>query len=134
MERGRIAVAVAGCALAVVVWAAMVLLPGPARTPIVLAAVAGQVALLVARSVSDRRAGRPVDGVTRAPQFALVASGQAGLSHLWAGDDSVVSAVVFVLVGLGFAAVVTVALVLSDRQASEAPSDTRPLPVTAAED
>ncbi|MEJ2863057.1 hypothetical protein [Actinomycetospora flava] len=91
-------------ALAAAGIAASMLLAGPdgpgAASTVVLAAA--QVALLLGvRS-----------GAVRARQFLLAWSGQAGLTYLVAGDAGAESALVFLGVGLVFAAVVVAGLAL----------------------
>lgn len=115
----------AAAVLAVVVFAAMTALTGVAQAVVVYGLATVQVALLVAR----RPASRP-------QQFLAIWSVQAGLTYLWAGDDTAASTLVYVLVGVVFAAGVTWFLAhahtLDDLE--DGPADTRPLPVTAADE
>lgn len=123
--------AAAAAVLAVAVFGAMLLLTGPAQALVVYGAVLAQVAVLVVHG----RAGHPVGGAVgrrrHVPRFLAIWSGEAGLTYLWAGDGSTVSAAIYVVVGVVFAAVATCFLAYARRADDEpaGPTDTRPLPV-----
>jgi hypothetical protein len=123
--------AAAAAVLAVVVFAGMLLLTGLAQALVVYGAVLAQVAVLVVHRRAVRRIGGVVDRRRHVPRFLAIWSGEAGLTFLWAGDGSTVSAVIYVLVGVVFAAVATVFLAYAGRADDEpaGPTDTRPLPV-----
>lgn len=125
-------VAVAGLAAAGIA-ASMLLVGtgGPAAALTVLLATVQVVLLLAVRG-----------GVPRTRRFLLAWSGQAGLTYLVAGDPGVESALVYLGVGLVFAAVVVAGLALwrpeselepepeSDvEQPDERRGETQPLPV-----
>ncbi len=128
--RGTGSVALAA-APAAAVFAAMLLLSGLAQVVVVSAAVCAQVAVLVVHALVARRSVRGIDRPYRAGQFLGIWSVQAGLTYLWAGDDSTVSAAVYILVGMVFATVATWFLAYAEKVVDEpiGPTDTRPLPV-----
>ena len=109
---------VAACALGAGVAAAMLLAGGSLLLVVIL--VVAQVALLVAVR----------DGARRARQFVLAWSAEAGLTHAVAGDPTVVSALVYLAVGLVFAVVAVAFLAFFRPGTEEEPrADTAPLPV-----
>lgn len=120
----------AAAALAVVVFAAMLLLTGLAQAIAVYGAVLAQVAVLVVHGRAVRRAGGVIGRPRHVPRFLAIWSGEAGLTFLWAGDGSTVSAAIYILVGVVFAAVATCFLAYAWRADGEpaGPTDTRPLP------
>jgi hypothetical protein len=126
---------VAGGASAAVVTVVAVLAAAGIGTTMVLAGPHGVavviIALLVAVQVGLLLAVRR--GLTRARQFLLAWSGEAGLSFLVAGDPTVASALVYLGVGLVFALVVVAGLALTRSWGEPAPQqrhdDTQPLPV-----
>jgi hypothetical protein len=79
------------------------------------------------------------DGAVRTRQFVLAWSGQAGLTYAVTGDPTLASALVYLGVGVVFAAVVVAVLALTGgRQETawldeEPRADTAPLPVVEGE-
>lgn len=128
MESHRTSVAVTTVsALAAAEVAAAMLLAGTGglAVAVVLVLVAVQAVLLLAVR----------HGALRARQFLLAWSGQAGLTYLVAGEPVVASALVYLGVGLVFAAVVVAGLALwrpapePEHEPDERRGDTQPLPV-----
>lgn len=130
----RDAAPAAAAVLAVVVFTAMLLLTGLAQALVVYGAVLAQVAVLVVHGRSVRRVGGVVGRRRHVPRFLAIWSGEAGLTFLWAGDGSTVSAAIYIVVGVVFAAVATWFLAYAGRADDQptdpaGPTDTRPLPV-----
>ncbi|GAA4912303.1 hypothetical protein EV188_11599 [Actinomycetospora succinea] len=128
MESHRTSVAVTTVsALAAAGVAAAMLLAGTGglAVALVVVLVAVQAVLLVAVRHE----------ALRARQFLLAWSGQAGLTYLVAGEPGVASALVYLGVGLVFAAVVVAGLALwrpapePEHEPGERRGDTQPLPV-----
>ena len=120
--------AAAAAVLAVAVFAGMLLLTGLAQALVVYSAVLAQVAVLVVHS----RVGGSVGRRRHVPRFLAIWSGETGLSFLWAGDGSTVSAAIYIVVGVVFAAAATGFLAYAGRADDDepaGPTDTRPLPV-----
>lgn len=128
-----VAAVVSAAVLAAVGVAAVMLLMGPGglAAALTVALTAAQVALLL----MVRR------GAVRIRQFLLAWSAQAGLTYLVAGDPGVGSALVYLGVGLVFAAVVVAGLALwrpepepeFEPDADGRAGGTRPLPVAEGE-
>jgi hypothetical protein len=134
MGRGGAVGMVALSVLAALGIAAAMVLAGPGALTLVVAVVLG-----VVQAASLLRVREGALGVRR---FLLASSGQAGLTYPLAGDQGVVSALVYVGVGLVFGVVVVVGLRAMRRldtvdaadHVGEPPrADTQPLPVTDAE-
>jgi len=125
VESYRTPVVTVAAVLAVAGIAATMLLVGTGglAAALTIALTAVQVSLLLAVRL----------GALRTRQFLLAWSGQAGLTYLVAGDPVVESALVYLVVGLVFAAVVMTGLALwrpdRDPEPEERDGGTRPLPV-----
>jgi len=130
VETRAVLATLAACALAAGVAAVMLLAGGSLLLVVVL--VVAQVALLLAVR----------DGARRTRQFVLAWSAEAGLSHAVAGDPTLVSALVYLAVGLVFALAAVAFLAFFRPESDEEPDDesdeeprvdTAPLPVTDGE-
>ncbi len=129
----RLGAPVAAIVLAVVLFGAMLGLgPGGLRTTVVVAPCVVQAALMFARGLARRRAGRLADPSFRGHQFVMLWSVQAGLTWIVSGEDTAVSAAIYVLTGLVFAVLLTGFLWFTEGSAQQAPtaSGTQPLPIT----
>ncbi|MDD7938127.1 hypothetical protein PHK61_06815 [Actinomycetospora lutea] len=118
-------VAAAALAAAGIVATMLLVSPGGIAAASVVVLTAVQVVLLLAVR----------EGVVGVRRFLLAWTGQAGLTHLVAGGPGVTSALVYLGVGLVFAAVVVAGLALWRAEPEHDPDgegrtgDTRPLPV-----
>ena len=121
VETRAVLATLAACALAAGVAAVMLLAGGSLLLVVVL--VVAQVALLLAVR----------DGARRPRQFVLAWSAEAGLSHAVAGDPTLVSALVYLGVGLVFALAVVAFLAFVRPEPEEPRIDTAPLPVPDTE-
>ncbi|GAA4881417.1 hypothetical protein [Actinomycetospora straminea] len=122
---GVTAVVTGAAAVAVLGVAAAMLLAGTT-------ALAAVLTLLLVGVQGGLLLARP-HGARRTRQFLLAGSAQAGLTHLVAGEPTVASALVYLGVGVVFAAIVVAGLALwppaADPEPVERRGDTAPLPV-----